>query len=149
MWHGVLGAWCANRANRQEFEPARRLTMPSGGTWLLVAPAEIGSKSDGPALGSGWVHELADGREDGGDRLVVDGELFLDARLELIETAGEFLVRGQELAQLHEGANDVDAHSDGARGVEDISGLDGAMLGEGPRELAAATPDGCCYRKLR
>jgi hypothetical protein len=37
----------------------------------------------------------------------MSGELLLDACLELIETAGELLVRGQELAQLHEGAHDM------------------------------------------
>ncbi|MDE2451158.1 MAG: nuclear transport factor 2 family protein, partial [Gammaproteobacteria bacterium] len=45
-------------------------------------------------------HELADGREDGGDRLVMSGELLLDARLKLIDPVGKFLVRGEELAQL-------------------------------------------------
>src|SRR6185437_14897528 len=107
---------------------------------------EIGGKSDGPALGSWRAHELADGREHGGDCRVVGGELLLDVlldtRLELIEAAGELLVRGEELAQLHEGAHDVDAHGDGPRAVEDIGCLDGAVLGEGPGELAATAADG-------
>jgi hypothetical protein len=62
--------------------------------------AEISGKSYRAALGRWWVHELTDRREDGGDGLVMSGELLLDACLELIETAGELLVRGEELAQL-------------------------------------------------
>jgi hypothetical protein len=55
---------------------------------------------------------------------------FLDAGFELIEAFGEFRVRAQELAQLHKGAHDVDAHLDGAGAVEDGGGHDGAVLGE-------------------
>ena len=53
------------------------------------------------------MHELADGREHGGDGVIVGGELLLDARLELIEPLGQFLVGAQQLAQLHERAHDI------------------------------------------
>jgi len=33
------------------------------------------------------VHELANGREDGGDGFIVDGELFIEPGFELRETA--------------------------------------------------------------
>src|SRR5277367_3145669 len=66
----------------------------------------------------------------GRDGLIVRGELFLDAGFELIEAFGEFLVRAQELAQLYEGANDVDAHLDSPWAIEDSGSHDGAVLGE-------------------
>lgn len=34
---------------------------------------------------------------------------------------GEFLVGGEQLAQLHEGAHDIDAHGDGVRGAQDVA----------------------------
>jgi len=70
--------------------------------------------------------------------LIVGGEFFVEPGFELIETPGEIFVRGEQFAQLHEGAHDVDAHGDGARGVQDVGGLDSAVLSEGPGELAAA-----------
>jgi hypothetical protein len=106
--------------------------------------AEVGGESDRAALGWRRVHELTDRREDGGDRLVMSGELLLDACLELIETAGEFLVRGEELPQLHEGAHDIDAHLDGAEAVECGGGLDGAVLGEGVGKITATAAAGGC-----
>ena len=45
-------------------------------------------------------------------------------------------VRGDLLAQLNEGADDVDAHDDGALALEHVGGLQCAVLGEGVRELA-------------
>lgn len=42
---------------------------PQGPAVASALLAEIGGKSDGPALGRGRVHELADRREDGGDGL--------------------------------------------------------------------------------
>jgi hypothetical protein len=54
------------------------------------------------------VHELANGGEDGGNGFIVGGELFIEPGLELSESAGQFLVRSEHLAQLHEGApNDL------------------------------------------
>jgi hypothetical protein len=83
------------------------------------------------------VHELADGREDGredgGDGFVV----LVEPGFELLEAADEFLVGAEHLAQLHEGAHDVDAHLDGGGAVEDVSSLDGTMLGEGVGSVAA------------
>jgi len=54
------------------------------------------------------------------------------------ELAREILVRGKQLAQLHEGAHHVDAHLDGAGTVQDGGSHDRAVLGEGERELATA-----------
>jgi hypothetical protein len=56
---------------------------------------EVGGKADATALRRRWVHELADRRENGGDRLVVTLEL----ALELDELAGQLGVGGTELAQ--------------------------------------------------
>ncbi len=111
--------------------------------WLLV---DVGSESDAAALRCRRVHEFPDGREDGGDRLV----MVLELAFEFVELAGESGVRGEQVPQLHEGAHDVDAHGDGARGIKDVGGLDRAMLGEGIGPifdvLAASTVQG---RNLR
>jgi len=68
-------------------------------------------KSDAAALRWRWVHELADGREDGGDGLLV----VLQLALQLVELPGERGVGSQEFAQAYEGADHKDAHLDGAR----------------------------------
>ena len=75
---------------------ARWTTWAGGAASALLA--EVGGESDGSAHGSRRVHELADGREDGRNGLVVSGELLLDARLELIDPVGcysipSFLIR--------------------------------------------------------
>jgi hypothetical protein len=59
--------------------------------------------------------------------------------LELIELAGQNGVGGEQFPQSDERAHDIDTHRNGARGVDDVGGLDRAVLGERPRELAAAT----------
>jgi hypothetical protein len=81
----------------------------------LYLLANIRGEADRPALRDGWVHELADGSEDGGDSFIVDGELFVEPGFELCEAPGQLLVRSEHLAQLYEGAHHVDAHFDGAR----------------------------------
>ena len=81
------------------------------------------------------MHQLADRREDSGDGEIVLGEFFIQARLELREAPGQLPVGAQELAQVHEGAHDVDAHLDGARRAQDVCRLDSAMLGEGVRKV--------------
>jgi len=58
-------------------------------------------------------------------------------------TAGELFVRGEQLAQAHEGAHDVDRYFDSASAVQDRSGHDGAVLGEGEwKELAVLAAAG-------
>jgi hypothetical protein len=47
-------------------------------------------------------------------------------------------VRGEEFLQLHESAHEVHAHGDNVRGAQDISGLDGAVFGEGERTISPA-----------
>jgi hypothetical protein len=83
---------------------------PSGFAQSLRLLGEISGEADGPALRGRGVHEFADGREHGGDGVIVGRELLLDARFELIEALGEFLVGAQKLAQLHEGTHHIDAH---------------------------------------
>jgi hypothetical protein len=56
--------------------------------------AEVGGKADGAALGFRRVHQLADGREDGLDGVVV----VLVFALELIELTGEGGVGGEQAA---------------------------------------------------
>ena len=109
---------------------------------LLVVFTDVCCKPNAAPLGLRRVHELTDGREHGGDRLVMRGELFLDACLELIEAASEILVRSEEFAELHERAHNVDAHLDGAWTAEDVGGLDGAVLGEGVGSIATPTATG-------
>jgi hypothetical protein len=126
--------------------PASRSRTPSGGARRIKErqksqnrhscsirgpiPFDVGGEAYATALGRRRVHEFADRREHGCFGLIVCGELFLDAGFELIEAFGEFLVRAQELAQLYEGANDVDAHLDGPWAIEDSGSHDGAVLGE-------------------
>lgn len=98
---------------------------------------EIGGKSDGPALGSGWVHELADRREDGGDGLIVGSELLLETRLELIEATGERPVRGEEFAHAHEGPHDLDVDGDGALAAKHRGEHGHALLGEDVGQVLA------------
>ena len=101
---------------------------------------EISGESDGSALGARWVQELANRGEHGGDGLIVRRELLLDAGLEIIEPPGQLFVGREQLAQLHKGAHDVDAHLHGLSAVEDVRGLDGIVLGKGVGLIAAAAP---------
>ncbi len=71
-----------------------------------------------------------------GDSLVVGGEFLLM----LVEAACKVLVGGEELAQAHERAHDVEARLDGAAGVEDGGGHERAVLGEGEGRAAQAHP---------
>ena len=88
------GAWCMVHGACRIGEERVLLTVVRQRGWAVSALfPEIGGKSDRPALGRGRVHELADRREDGGDGLIMGGELLLEARLELIEAAGERPVR--------------------------------------------------------
>jgi hypothetical protein len=80
------------------------------------------------------MQEFTDRRENGGDRLVVVLELVL----QLAELLSQGLVRGEQIAQLYESAHDIDPHGDGPRGVENVGSLDRTVLGEGPRQFAAA-----------
>jgi len=87
---------------------------------------DVGGETDGAVLWWRRIHEFSDGREDGGDRLVV----VLELDLEFLELASQSGVRGEEFSQLHEGAHDVDSHGDGTRGIEDVGGLDRTMFCE-------------------
>jgi len=61
----------------------------------------------------------------------------IDSLFELRELPGQLLMGGKELAELHEGADHVNANLDGSRTVQDIGGHDGAVLGEGVGEVFA------------
>jgi len=63
--------------------------------------SEIGGESDFSPLRRGRVHEFADRREDGGDGLIVFGELFIESRLELRESSGRLPEggRGDNIAE--------------------------------------------------
>ena len=110
---------------------------------LLRLLFQICGESDRPVLGRLWWrwHELADGGEDDAEGLIVCDE-FLDAGFELLKAAGQLSIRGQQLPQFYESTYDVDTHLDGARRVQDIGGLDGTVLGEDPRQFAAASVTG-------
>ncbi len=71
--------------------------------------------------GLGRAHELADGVEHlaqlkagAGGEAVVSERKRLGLLLKHMELRGEVLVRGERLAQAHEGAHDVEADFDGA-----------------------------------
>src|SRR5665213_4448314 len=100
---------------------------------------EIDREANAAVLRRRRVRELADRGEYGSDGLVVVLILVLD----LIELAGERGVGGEQFAQPHEGAQDVEAHFDGAGTVEDGGGHDGAVFGEAVgRESRIAVPLG-------
>lgn len=85
---------------------------------------------------------MADGIENADDGLVLGQELALHAGFQLIEALGQFLVTGEQLAQLHEGAHHIDGHLDRARAVEHGRGHDGPMLGEDEGRVAASAACG-------
>ena len=101
-------------------------------------------EADAAAFWCGRVHEFSDSREDGGDGVIMMLVLAFELieLIELIELTSQSCVRNQKFAQLYEGPHDVDAHGDCAWGVENIGGLNGTVLGEGPGELATASAAG-------
>lgn len=78
------------------------------------------------------------------------GELLLDARLELIDPMGEFLVRGEQLAHTDEGTHDLDVHRDGGRAAiaarykEELAQL-GRVVGGGLVQEGVAVSGGMIY----
>lgn len=87
--------------------------------FMLLLLLLAGDEADGPFLRCWrWRHQLADGIEDAGDGLILGHELALHAGFQLIEALGQFLVAGEQLAQLHESAHHVNRHLDGARAAE-------------------------------
>lgn len=61
--------------------------------------------------------------QDFGGGLIVSIEALLDASFELAHLVFEFLVRGDGLAQLHEGTHDVDRDFGRSGGVETIAAM--------------------------
>src|SRR5229473_2923998 len=98
--------------------------------------ANVGGETDAAALWGRCVHQIAYGREDGDNRLIVVLELVLQVR----ELTGQGGVRSKQTAQLHEGTHDVYAHLDGARAVKHVGGLDGAVFSEGVWQIFDITP---------
>jgi hypothetical protein len=90
---------------------------------------EIGCEADAAALCLRRRHQLAHRGQNRLYRVVVVAEL----ALELVELLRECRVGGERLAQLDEGADDVDPHLNGARAVQHVRGLNRAVLGEGVR----------------
>ena len=60
-------------------------------------------------------HQSTNGAENLSDSLVVVGQPGANTAFQFRELAGQFAVAGESLAQLHEGANDIDAHFHGLR----------------------------------
>ena len=58
-----------------------------------------------------------------------------DAGVEFGEFGAEGLVIGHQGAELDKGADDGDAHLDGAITAEDVTQLDGSVFGEGKRKI--------------
>jgi hypothetical protein len=59
---------------------------------------QICRKADAATLRIGWIYELAYGRENRRDGLVMVGELLINPRFELGEPASQFLIRGEQPA---------------------------------------------------
>jgi hypothetical protein len=59
--------------------------------------------------------------------------------LETLDLSGDFRVRSNDLAQLHESPHNVNAHLHRAYAVEDRSCHDRAMLSESVRQILAMT----------
>jgi hypothetical protein len=68
--------------------------------------------------------------EDIGYGLIVSGKLTFEALFQLIEPKRKLLIAGEQLAQLHEGAHDINRYFDRAPAVENRRSHDGAVLGE-------------------
>ena len=102
----------------------------------------FGGEADGGfGRGFGFLHEVADGVDEGEDLVVV----VLEFVLEFGEFVCELLVGGEEFAEFDEGADDEEAGVDGLRAVEDGGGHDGAVFGEGVGERAASSAP-CWFR---
>lgn len=84
----------------------------------------------------GWRHQLTDCAEDLHDVLV----LSVDTPLDLVEFAGQRLVRGEFLAHANEGVHDRDVAGDGAIGAQDRGEHRDTLLGERTRGSASAAP---------
>ena len=89
----------------------------------------------GGLRGRRWrIEDFHDVLKDIDDRSFVN----IQARPEFVIESGQFACQltsvGQESAHFYERANDKDTHLDGARGIEHVSGHNGAMLGKGARE---------------
>ena len=69
---------------------------------------------------------------------IMDQEGFVD----FSETLKDGGIGGLILAQFDESADDVNAHGDGARAVQDVGGLQRAMFGERLWKCAASTSSG-------
>ena len=63
--------------------------------------------------------------------------------LKLCQLRGERFVRAEQFPEPNESPDDVDAHLDCGGAVQDVSGLDGSVLGENKWQIAAtaATDD--------
>jgi len=57
--------------------------------------------------------------------------------LEFSELRQDLLIAGQSLAHVDESSDHEDAHFDGALGIQDGGGHDGAVFGEGVGKMAA------------
>ena len=96
-------------------------------------------KSDLPLPGFRLGHEPPDGFEQGADVGIVTR----DFSFQLGQLGRHLFVRGDHLAQSHEGPHHEDAHLNRPRTVEDIGRHDRPVLGEGKgRETGVAVPLG-------
>jgi len=77
---------------------------------------------------------MLDGRDQVLDRLAVGGQL----ALQFLDLTGQLAAGGDDFAQPHECSHPEHAHLHGARRVQNRCRLDGAVLGEGERKIAAS-----------
>lgn len=96
----------------------------------LLRFRQIGRKTDSTPLRRWRIHKTANRRQHGGNGFIVRADFFPDARFEEIQASGKFLVRGEDLAELHKGTHHVNTHSNGARAIENSGGHNGAVFGE-------------------
>lgn len=95
-------------------------------------------KADPPAGRLLRIHQLADGREQDLDALIVR----VEPALQLGKLVSQLLVSAQHFPELNKGPDHVDAGLDGARAVKDIGRHDRAVLGEGIRRIASPAAPG-------
>lgn len=84
-------------------------------------------------IGFGLLDELADSVDEG----LKGGVMTVVTAFEGLDACGKLLVEDSALAKGHESPDNVHAHLNGLRTVENVRGHDSPMFGEDPGEVLA------------
>ncbi len=96
----------------------------------LGTPRGLGFAGEADRRLGGWFwfrHQITDGVDDLDNLLVVTFE----PALQFVELGGQFLMRGEVLADAHKGEDNQHADLYGFLAAQDVGGHDDAVLGEG------------------